>query len=300
MEVDINGEIFPIDPKSQSDEWLIESAHEIAQAARLRGLEIPAYSGELVVKELAEDRETVAQPPIKELLLKRFGLTARGYKSTIDSLNKGREPIEQITKASRERLIAEFEEWFTEDKQQYVTEVRSADPSLEFTLVATPNLLVDGSSLVMAAKEFGENQPHQTVVWEELESRFTSEQMSGTDPDNGKVAIFSLIPSKTTYQVDGTVKEQRDKLDRLKREQPFLKIPSLLEAITLWQTLRAGGATFVGDGSHERTYISHFDLPIQTVDGWEYTIQSFVDIQGGAVIYTASTNYGHLARIAVG
>ncbi len=300
MEVNIDGTIYPIDPDAQTDEWLVASANEIAQTARRRGIELSAYGGELVLSEAAKDRETLSVRPIKELLLSRFGVTATGYKSVIDSLNKDRDPRDRITKASRERLISEFEGWFTEDKEQYIGEAKKADPSLDFTLVATPNRLVDSGSLVKAAKDFGENQPYGTIVWEELESRYTAEQVSGTDPDNGKVAIFSLIPNKTTLKIDGTVEEQREKLEKLKLEHPFLKIPSLLEAISFWQTLRAGGAKFINDSSHERTYISHFDLPNQVIGEWEYTIQSFIDIQGGAVIYTASTNYGHLARIAVG
>ena len=76
-------------------------------------------------------------------------------------------------------------------------------------------MIVNDKELTKAAKAFGQNQPYETYVWDPLYSKYTPEQLSGTDPSNGTTVVFSLIPSKYTPEMDGTVVEQRGKLDKL-------------------------------------------------------------------------------------
>jgi len=202
--------------------------------------------------------------------------------------------------ATDETVAEEFEAWFSEDKLAYVAVAQEADPEVRFTLVATPNVLVNDKELAKAAKAFGQNQPYETYVWDLLYSRYTPEQLSGTDPSNGNAVAFSLIPSKYTPEMDGTVVEQRGKLDKLQADNPDLKVPSPLEAVTHWQTLRAQGDQLADNTTFDRTYIRHFDLPEQRFGGWLRVPGSCVSGDGKPILDYSYAQYDVRARVAVG
>lgn len=301
MELKGNGLTVQVNPAEQPDEWLIGAAQEIADAARERGLELPFASGAVAVEGAMQSVVAEAPtPPTKESLAEQLTSASKGYSVIVDALNSGRRKKDMLTTASDETVAAEFEVWFSEDKLAYVAAAQEADPEVRFTLVATPNVVVNNKELAKGAKAFGQNQPYETYVWGPLYSRYTPEQLSGTDPSNGNSVVFSLIPSKYTPDMDGTVVEQRGKLGKLQVANPDLKVPSPLEAVTHWQTLRAQGNQLADNTTFDRTYIRHFDLPEQGIDGWLRVPFSFVDGVGGPRLNFSNAQHGSLARVAVG
>ena len=77
-------------------------------------------------------------------------------------------------------------------------------------------------------------------------------------------------------------------------------MPSPLEAVTHWQTLRAQGDQLADNTTFDRTYIRHFDLPEQRFDDWLRVPDSCVNDGGRPYLYFSVAQYDDLARVAVG
>jgi len=305
MDLKGNGVVVQVEAVQQSDEWLLGAAQEIAKAAEARGLELPAFAGAVAVEGATDENEVdttteAPTPTTKEVLVGLLDTTSRGYNAVLDSLNQGRRKKDVLVGASDEKLAEEFEAWFTEDKLAYVTAAQEADPNIRFTLVATPNVLANSKDITKATKAFGENQPYSTYVWDELYGKYSAEQLSGTDPSNGKPVAFSLIPGAYTPEMDGTVVEQRAKFAKLQADNPDLKVPSVLDAVTYWQTLRAQGYQLRDNFTFDRTYIRHFDLPEQRVGRWSGVPRSCVDCGGEPRLGYSRAGHQYGARVAVG
>ena len=301
MELTGNGLTVLINPAEQPNDWLVSAAKEIADAAKERGLELPLATGEVAV-EAAMQAEAVEAPtpPTKESLTEQLPSAAKGYNAVIDALNSSRRMKDLLGAESEQTVAAEFETWFSQDKLAYVTAAQEADPEVRFTLVATPNVVVNDKELAKAAKAFGKNQPYETYVWDALYSCYTPEQLSGTEPSNGKGVVFSLIPTKYTPDMDGTVVEQRAKFAKLQADTPDLKVPSPLEAVAHWQTLRSAGENLADNTTFDRTYIRHFDLPEQRLGGWLYVPDSYVSDRGRPALSGSVADGAFRARVAVG
>ena len=303
MDIKDTGVTVSVEAAKQTDEWLIGAAQEIAEAARERGLELPAFAGTVAIEGAMQDTETAVEataPDNKESLIGQLPSAYRGYKAVVDTLNDGRRKKDVLTEASDEILAAEFEAWFTEDKLAYVVATQEADPNVRFTLVATPNVLAAPKDVIKVAKAFGEGQPYSTYVWDELYGKYTAEQLSGTNPENGNSIAFSLIPSTFTSEMNGTVVEQRAKLAKLQTDNPDLKVPSVLEAVTYWQTLRAQGEQLADSTTFDRTYIRHIDLPEQRHDGWSCVPFSYVYVVGLLFLYYSGVLRDCDGRVSVG
>jgi hypothetical protein len=301
MELTGNSVKIQVNPAELEDDQLIGLAQEISDVARERGLELPYATGVVAVEGATRATDTeVSTTDIKESLAQQMLTASKGYKATIDTLNDGRRKRDILPEATHNAITAEFEEWLTEDKLAYVVTAQEADSDVRFTLVATPNVVATKEDLVKAAKAFGENQPYTTYVWDELYKKYIPEQLSGTDPGNGNSVVFSLIPSSYTPDMEGTVVEQRAKLAELQASNPGLKVPSPLEAVAYWQTLRAVGDQLADGSTFDRTYIRHFDLPERRLDGWLGVPRSYVSDVGRPVLDDSGARSGDGARLAVG
>lgn len=126
------------------------------------------------------------------------------------------------------------------------------------------------------------------------------EQLSGYNPDEGPV-VFSLIPSKSTDELGYDMAEkQQNTLSELRRKAPNLnlKVPSVLDALTFWYTLRARGDKLNDSSSLNKTYIRHFNLSAKKLATWLYVPNSYVS-DGGKPRLNRSSADGD-ARVAVG
>jgi hypothetical protein len=282
----------------ESDEIEVFDAALVIQYGRA----VETAGHEAVASQVQTPEAAAAEtptPPTKESFAEQLTSASKGYNAVIDALNAGRRS-KNVLATTDGTIAAEFEDWLTEEKLAYVAAAQEADPNVRFTLVATPNVLVDHKDLIKVAKDFGENQPYATYVWDEMYKKYTPQQLSGTDPDNGNQVIFSLIPSSYTPGMEGTVIEQRAKLDKLRSDMPDLEVPSPLEAVTYWQTLRASGDQLADSSTFDRTYIRHFDLPEQRFDDWLRVPRSYVNGAGEPALSDSSAQRDGSARLSVG
>lgn len=305
MDIERKGLTISVDVGIESDQWLLDAAAEIRVAAEARGLEIPAFAGGTAVQETVEVVETTSEfiPETAETLKTQLPSAIRGYQAVMGSLNEGKRKSNKVETATEEDLQTELDVWLTPERLDTVNAIKEAQPEVSFTLVATPNVPMSAGDIKKVAERFGRNQPYSTYTWDDLYNRYTAGQLSGTD-DFGTDAFtpvhFSLIPSELTPELaNKTVKEQRTALAELQAEHPSLTVPSVLDAVTYWETLRQSGPVS-GNGTSDKTDIRHFDLEEQSVGGWLRVPFSFVYDGGEAFLDGARAGGRGDARVAVG
>ena len=265
--------------------------------------------GAVVAEQLAQTTPDVHLSPEAidfrdQLLEPQLEATASAFNTVIETLGL---PSHILTETTPELLRTELDEWLTDSKLDYVRGAMEADPDLSFTLVATPNIVVSSNELFTVAEAFGEDQPYPTWIYDNemsgnLYGSYTSQELSGANPDNIKTVQFSLIPSRPAPELNNqTAQQQQDTLAQLQTTNPDLKVPSVLEAITYWQTLRAQGYKLDGtDDIVNLTLIRHFDLPSKDVDGWSLVPSSYVSDDGRPGLYYSYAEDGDGGRFSVG
>lgn len=284
-----------VEAAAQSDEWLLNAQKEIAQAMEARGL-VSAVTGVLLVKATTSF-ETVPTPDTKETLTAQLGNALKGHQAVVNSLNTGRRGKNVIAAVEEAALATELEAWLTDDRLAYVKEAQERDPGLTFILGATPNILASPKDIIKAAKAFGKKQSSVTFTYDPLYEQYSAIELSGTTPDNGRTVMFSLFPNKLTKGMKGTVEQQRQALKEMQAINPYLKVPSVFEAVTLWETVRAQEGS-VGD--YNRTYIRHFDLDTKQVDGWSAVPGSYVVDLGDAGLRGSVATDDDYGRVSMG
>lgn len=193
---------------------------------------------------------------------RQYQTSLRAYEATAVSLG-----VEVADTARLEReFSAKLEAWQEQGAYQYVLE-RLIEQDTQFTLVMTPNVPASKDQIIASAQRFGEQQPFRTNIFHELYDLYSGEELSGTQEQNVAVR-FSLMPSKFTSEIgQGQAEELRTKLQQFKDSLPGLsiRVPSVLDAISYWQSLRARGEVLSGDGTQVTTGIRHIDLPSRQV-----------------------------------
>jgi hypothetical protein len=300
MEFEDKPDDAPVNPTEQPAEELIRVTQETTEFARERGsfaagivaVESVMQAPEIAVTSIAEVKEGLAEP---------LASSVKGYRAIIETLNAGRDQKDVLPIASDEIIAAELETWITKDKIAYLGAVIEADPEVRFTLVATPNVLVDSKDLIKVAQAFGDAQSQSTYVWPPLYDMYTPKELSGTNPNNGNSVVFSLIPSKDTSEIAGTAMEQRAKLALLQANNPDLKVPSPLEAVTYWQTLWAQRQQLTGDTTFQLTHIRHFNLPEKPFNDHQFVPLSGVQDNGKAGLNVLEARFNcDTARVSLG
>lgn len=298
--MDLKGQGFEatVIATEQTDEWLLGAAAEIAEAAADRGLEIPAFAGGTAVEATTETPIDPAEA--KEAVTGQLDTAFSGYQTVVEQLNDGRKKKERVDVADPETVEAEFEAWFTEGRATYIAERMEADPELEFTLVATPNVTATADEIIALARQFGGDQPYKTDVWAEIYGKYTPEQLSGTNPEDGTSVKFRLIPNKLDADMYGTVAQQRAQLEKIQADTPFVGVQSVLDDVVAWNTLRANEDRLNTGAVSERTYARHFDMPNKRLVGWQYVPDSFVHGSGRPFLYGSLVDVDDHARVSVG
>lgn len=292
-----------------NDELLLETAQAALDVATERGLAVRVGVGMVAVEVLQQeqlaDADDSENAETKEQLTNQLSNAVVGYSTVAETLNQGRRNRKnKIDVASEEDIAEELKAWLTPDKVEYVAKAMEADPNLRFTLVATPNVVAKVDEIANLATEFGKDQPYSTYIYNPLYERYTPEQLSGTSPDDGNSVKFSLIPSAVDPSLQGTASQQRARLAELQAANPDLdlSVPSVLEAVTHWQTLRAqGNNQLAGSNTFDETIIRHFDLPERRVDDWSSVPGSYVGDDGGPYLNASFAGFVLVGgRVAVG
>lgn len=242
------------------------------------------------------DRERLIQL-MPEALAEQYKTSMKAYQETARTLG-----IEATDEATLEReFAAKLSTWQEQGVYQYILE-HLIERDTQFSLVMTPNVTVSYSQLKTAVGTFGESQPHPTYIRDDLISQYTAEELSGA-VDDGVAVRLSLMPNKPTTALGVVpVEEQRGKLQRLREQLPklSLRVPSLLDGLSYWQTLKAHGSALVGDGVFEKTRIRHLDLPPKRFDGWLAVPYSSVYDSGRPCFGDSGAVLGDVARVSVG
>lgn len=294
--------------KLSSDElrFLYELDHEIEgfgyeEDPRIK--EIRAMRGDKDKSELAH----ILLETIREQITPAYA----AYKTVTDNLlGTGRDLLsEGEVAASMQELeqlfAAKDKEWKTNGVYDYIVEKLITDGA-QFTLVATPQVEVSEVQIVALAEAFGKDQPHPTHVSYDLyrSGQYTGGEWSGNKGTDTTPVRFSLIPSRYDTEMGYTkVNAQVEQLReyRAKRPELDLRVPSLLDAVTYWYSLRAQGDKLTGDGAYYKTHIRHFDLePNTLIFGLESVPRSYVDSDGGPTLRYSFADQEEHVRLAVG
>ena len=308
MELERNGAKIEINFAQLTDAELAVATTEIAEANALRRVDISIPAGNVAVEGASSDAptdaeetpETLPTPVTPESLAEQLTSTYKGYETVSSLLYDGRKKKDHVEISDRETVATEFEAWLSEDKLAYVAKAMEADPELRFTLVATPNVVAKADEIIEIAREFGKNQPYSTSVWSDIYGQYTPQQLSGTDPTNGKSIKFSLIPNKLDPALYGTVSQQKAALEDLQAGNSFVGVPSVLEDVTFWNTLRASGDSLSTEAVFERTYVRHFDLIVKLVGDFRLVPDSYVGGVGKPRLVDSAADYDDHARVSVG
>jgi hypothetical protein len=293
-----------------SDEELHELCGALPAEYEARGLEPPAGAGALFphpdARAAAEGRPARADgdPPTPqgtaESLTAQLASAGGAYRSVITQINDSRERQEQVPVANQARVATEFATWLANDKLAFIAGAQEADPTLRFTVVAAPNVLASAQEIADVAREFGEAQPCQTYVWDELYGMYTSEQLSGTDPDDDTRVLFSLMPNRLDDRLYGDVDRQREVLADMRAATPALHVPSVLESVTYWHTLRNQRDALADSAAFDATYIRHFDLPARHMGNFQGLPSSCSGGGAGPSLSYSRVDVGSPGRVAVG
>ncbi len=301
MNSEERGSKINIEVSKKSDEWLLNTAEEIAKEANARGLKL--FFGNVAVETVITNSE---RDPIEtnKLVVEQMGQSFKAYDSIIYLINQSKNN-NLIKPVGIHKFKSEFKKWLGEDKLAYINQSMKTDPNLNFTLVATPNIPLTPRQFKDVAIKFGEkNQPYPThmYIWDELYDQYTPAQISGSKEDSNKVN-FSLIPSKSTENMHGTVSYQREMLDKLQQDKPFLRAPSLLEVVAYWISLgtQTGTSKDLDPNIFSKTDMLHFDLPEKRVkDHYLAVPRSYIFSDGNPSFDYSSPGFDCNARVVVG
>lgn len=230
---------------------------------------------------------------------RQYQASLRGYEATAQSLG-----VEATTMETLQReFAAKLEAWQEQGVYQYVLE-QLIEKDTQFNLVMTPNILASKEQILGAAEAFGQSQPEpmSAYIYRELYDQYSGEELSGAQ-EQGVSARFSLMPSKFTPELgQAPAQEQRTKLQQLKGSLPHLsiRVPSVLDAISYWQSLRASGITLSGDGTYNKTFIRHLDLEPMRVGSVLDVPDSFLGAGGGPYVSLSNAGNDSGARVLVG
>ncbi len=298
MDFKANGINISIDPARLSNDQLAQATQEFAVAAQERGLEIPAFAGSVAVEAASESK--VDSADIKEAITGQLGTSFKGYLSQVEQINKNRSEEDKIEAGDEETLATELDEWLSLDKLTYMTAAQEADPELTFTIGAVTNETVTPDEIIEDARDFGKKQPYKTTVYPEVINQYSPEEVSGTNPENGKKFKFLAIPSKFTPELYGTVDAQQQALAELQKDAPFLEAPTPLVGMTFLHTRRAMGDKLVGDGTANKTYMRSYGMEDKPVDRDRYVPRLFVYDDGELIVGSSYVRSGSAGFALVG
>jgi len=230
------------------------------RSTRIRRAAPPRTDGEQASPRVLSIRESIRQ---------QLSYSAVGYEAILSSLNnpltqKGRfrsfrkqSPVvaKRHPVATASALEREFDRWFTDEKLERVRAAEKADPRLNLGLLATPNVVADWREINLAAQRFtvGGGYGAKNLVNDRALRENTPEALSGTKPENGNSAQFSFWPFEQAIELAVTITEMARRLEA----NPNLKLPSVLDAVTNWYTLRSRQERL---DMMRSTYVAHFDL----------------------------------------
>ncbi|HUD06024.1 MAG TPA: hypothetical protein VMR18_03895 [Candidatus Saccharimonadales bacterium] len=268
------------------------------------------YERDPRIDEIRAKREGRDKPELARILPETIRDQLKGafvaYRTVADQLKSKRRfrgSESALSSAELEHLFAlKDKEWQETGVYDHLVEELIANGA-RFNLVATPNIEATEKQIVDLAEAFGKQQPYSTYVYDELyrKGRYSSKEFSGNVGD--APVRLSLIPSRRDASLSGkTVETQVRMLREQQDSKPNLSlhVPSVLDAVTYWYTLRAQGDKLADSSAFDKTYIRHFDLDPKAVGRWSIVPDSYVYRAGRPYLHDSNVDAGRDARVAVG
>lgn len=242
-------------------------------------------------REYAERDKAELAASIRESLVQQARAAYDTYRDMAMQLH-----TEAMTKVAFDELIdRKMVEWQNNGVIDYLVG-ELVEKGSRPNLVATPNILADWWQIKQLADQFGEGQPFGTDTNDVFLKQYSPEELSGALV--GEPVRLSIIPSVSNMQ-PATVDEQKEQLAVMRAAQPRLnfRVPSMLEAIAYWQTLRARGA---GVNNFNATYIRHFDQPVRRDGRIPCVPDSYVYEPGDAFLDGDLADGPDVGRVSMG
>ncbi len=294
-----------VDLRKQPDDAqydVINEALAVIQERKLP-LNFNVATGSLVVGRNVElatpeatDKDWLNSKEFK-LASKQLPTAHEGYVAVLADVNESRKKNNKVEIEDANEMEAEFKEWFTPEKLEAYEAI---NPGIDYDVIATPNEKLSRKDLYNLANAFGKDQPEETYINDNFYDKYTDEELAGTDPDNGKSFMFSLIPREYTPNMEKNVDDQNKAFDKLHHKHPDAKVPSPFEAVTRWYTLRAQGEDLKDDDTFDLTYTRHFDLPKKRFAAFSFVPLSYVRGAGQPYLGSSGVGNGNDARVSVG
>lgn len=265
------------------------------------------YERDPRIDEIISQRAGIDAERLKPLLIEsirsQVETSYSAAKTMLEQLNAMRDAKEQITIPSQEQfnqLVTEkFNRWRANGTLDFIVE-RLETHRERFTLVSTPNIIASNQEIYALAKEFGKNQPAQAYIDQEFLDLYTPEELSGQIETNDQPLRLTLIPDRYTDELGySDVEEQLRRLTSMRQDHPNLYMPSMLEAISYWQSLRAQGDSLDDSETWDLTYIRHFDLEEKSFGGSRIVPGSLISNVGEPLLAYDDSDDDRGARVAV-
>jgi len=264
------------------------------------------YERDPRIDAIRQNRAEVDRPEIAklmpEIIRDQLQASSTAYREVARQLG-----LEAHDESIIAQIFAEKEaSWQESGLYDYLVEQLIENGS-RYTLVAIPDAPVGALNIVELVSNFGEQQPYSSFIDDALYSsgttagKYTDELMAGAG--EGQPIKLRLVPSRYTKELGSKpVEDQLRIMQAMQQEDPKLnlQVPSHLEAVSYWYTLRAQGDKLVGAGTFEKTLIRHIDVPPITLDGWSDVPYSCVDDAGKPYLNRSGAEYGDHARLSVG
>ncbi len=292
------------------------------------------YEEDPRVKEIRTMRGDKDKPELArflpEVIREQVQSAYSAYKTVADNLLgtkrglHGKREVAASMQELEQLFAAKDKEWQANGVYDYLVEKLIADGA-RFNLVATPNVEASEAQVIALAEAFGKDRsyetyksrafaieyveafgvdpPYETYVDDDLyrKGHYTGKELSG---NKGSVPIrLSLIPSSLDGEMGyGSVDSQMEQLRERRAKQPELdvRVPSVLEAVTYWYSLRAQGDRLDDYSAYDKTYIRHFDLEPKTVGRWRHVPGSWVNDGGEPCLSRSRADFPSDVRLAVG
>ena len=139
---------------------------------------------------------------------------------------------------SEEELATELNKWLTIDKLDFINSAQEFNPTVEYQLVASPNVSINRIDLHTVSQTFC--LKHNLELRSDM-ADYSPTQLGGNDRNriNPKKIKLLLIPRNMTTKIEGDISDQKKALENYQQEIPFLTLPSPLQFLAYLETLFA-------------------------------------------------------------
>jgi hypothetical protein len=286
---------------------------ELLDAVQARNLVLSPVLGSIasegaVVDVGTNDAETLPTTVTPESLLERVNTAHEGYVDFVTQLNARREALgtkgrESLRVGTAEKLAEELEVWATPERIEYINKVLEADPTLTYTVTATPNDCVSGQEVIDSYRQFGDNQPYRTEVWSNIltRCRYTDKEVSGTSVRNGNDYMLSVRFNKPIL-LFGDRDAKNHAIAKMQKDNPFLRPTTPLEDEVYVLTLRAeAGGSLKGEELIDATFTMFPQMNSRRrIGGFRNVPYSYVDGGGWRSVGESVVDYVRRVAVVVG